>query len=60
MRGIGIGNILLCDGRNGRRGVPADVETRSPDLSRTLAARFDEIAEGVRGEIAAFAACPRG
>jgi len=39
--------------------VPADIETYSLDLSETIAARFGEIVEKVRSEIAAFAASPR-
>jgi hydrogenase maturation protease len=39
--------------------VPADIETYSLELSEPLAARFGEIVEKVRSEIAAFAASPR-
>jgi hydrogenase maturation protease len=39
--------------------VPADIGTYSLDLSAPLAARFGEIVEKVRSEIAAFAASPR-
>ena len=39
--------------------VPADIETYSLELSVPLAARFAEIVEKVRSEIAAFAASPR-
>jgi hydrogenase maturation protease len=39
--------------------VPADITTYSLDLSEPLAARFAEIVEKVRSEIAAFAASPR-
>ena len=39
--------------------VPADIETYSLELSEPLAARFVEIVEKVRSEIAAFAASPR-
>lgn len=39
--------------------VPADIESYSLDLSEPLAARFGEIVEKVRSEIAAFAASPR-
>jgi len=39
--------------------VPADIETYSLELSVPLAARFGEIVEKVRSEIAAFAASPR-
>jgi Ni,Fe-hydrogenase maturation factor len=39
--------------------VPADIETYSLELSEPLAARFPEIVERVRSEIAAFAASPR-
>ena len=38
--------------------VPADIETYSLELSEPLAARFAEIVEKVRSEIAAFAASP--
>ncbi|HEX9204676.1 MAG TPA: hydrogenase maturation protease [Candidatus Deferrimicrobiaceae bacterium] len=38
--------------------VPADIGTYSLELSSLLAARFGEIVEKVRGEIAAFAAPP--
>lgn len=38
--------------------VPADIDTYSLDLSEPLAARFGEIVEKVRAEIAAFAASP--
>ncbi len=39
--------------------VPSDIETYSLDLSGPLAARFAEIVEKVRSEIAAFAASAR-
>jgi hypothetical protein len=39
--------------------VLADIETYSLELSKPLAARFAEIVEKVRSEIAAFAAAPR-
>jgi hydrogenase maturation protease len=39
--------------------VPGDIETYSLELSEPLAARFGEIVEKVRSEIAAFAASPR-
>ena len=39
--------------------VPADIETYSLDLSGPIAARFGEIVEKVRSEIAAFAASRR-
>ena len=39
--------------------VPADIETYSLELSEPLAARFGEIVEKVRSEIAAFAASLR-
>jgi hydrogenase maturation protease len=39
--------------------VPSDIETYSLELSEPLAARFGEIVEKVRSEIAAYAASPR-
>jgi hydrogenase maturation protease len=39
--------------------VPADIESYSLELSEPLAARFAEIVETVRSEIAAFADFPR-